>query len=204
MADAELTTPAEPATRGERRRRELIEATLRVIADQGIRAVTHRSVAAEAGLPLAATTYYFASKEDLISACLRHAATAEIAELERRVEAVDPAALSPEEWADGLIDWLEEELGEAARPRLVARYQLQLEAAHQPELGALYESWTVAAFRFAETLLSAAGSPQPAVDAAIVLAAVDGMRFNALSRSGQTSVGLLRPVLVRLMDRLLA
>lgn len=198
--------PVTETTRGERRRRELVDATLRVIADQGIRAVTHRSVAAEAGLPLAATTYYFASKEELIAACLRHAATEEIAELERRAAAVDLSALSPEAWADGLIEWLDAELGDAARPRLVARYQLQLEAAHSPELRELYNAWTVAAFGFAEALLAAAGSRQPAADAAIVLAAVDGMRFNALSRGGdpRSPAGALRPVLTRLMERLLA
>ena len=48
------------------RRAAIVEATLRVIGARGADAVTHRAVAAEAGVPLASTTYYFASKEALV------------------------------------------------------------------------------------------------------------------------------------------
>jgi len=41
-------------------------ATLEVIKNQGMRAVRHRAVAAEAGVPLGSTTYHFKSIEDLI------------------------------------------------------------------------------------------------------------------------------------------
>lgn len=44
----------------------LVEAALHIIGKSGINQVTHRRVAKEAGLSLASTTYYFASKEDLI------------------------------------------------------------------------------------------------------------------------------------------
>lgn len=51
----------------EARRREILEATLRVIVRDGIRAVRHRSVAKEANVPLSATTYYFRDIQELIS-----------------------------------------------------------------------------------------------------------------------------------------
>ena len=44
------------------RREAIVEATLRLIDRRGADAVTHRAVAAEAGVPLASTTYHFASK----------------------------------------------------------------------------------------------------------------------------------------------
>ncbi|MEU1308278.1 TetR family transcriptional regulator [Streptomyces cinnamoneus] len=54
----------------ERRIAEITEATLRVLAERGIEGLTHRAVADEAGVPLGATTYHFAAKDDLIQAAL--------------------------------------------------------------------------------------------------------------------------------------
>jgi DNA-binding transcriptional regulator YbjK len=53
--------------KSEHRRRLILEATLRLVAKEGIRGVKHRSVAKEAGVPLASTTYYFKDIEELIS-----------------------------------------------------------------------------------------------------------------------------------------
>lgn len=49
------------------RRNEILQATLRIIARDGIRAVRHRAIAKEADVPLSATTYYFKDIKDLIS-----------------------------------------------------------------------------------------------------------------------------------------
>lgn len=49
------------------RRIRILEATMRIIVRDGIRGVRHRAVAAEAEVPLAATTYYFEHINDLIS-----------------------------------------------------------------------------------------------------------------------------------------
>ncbi len=51
----------------EHRRRAILEATLRIIIRDGIRAVRHRAVAQEAGVPLSATTYYFKDIHELIA-----------------------------------------------------------------------------------------------------------------------------------------
>jgi DNA-binding transcriptional regulator YbjK len=64
-ASRSRSTPAR-RQRGERRRREILEAALRVIGRDGVAGLTHRAVADEAGVSLAATTYYFASKADLL------------------------------------------------------------------------------------------------------------------------------------------
>ncbi|MFD7661760.1 TetR/AcrR family transcriptional regulator [Streptomyces sp. NPDC059788] len=59
--------------KGERRRRALIEAALRVIERDGAAGVTHRTVAREADLPTTATTYYFESVDALLTAALTSA-----------------------------------------------------------------------------------------------------------------------------------
>ncbi|WP_439862268.1 TetR/AcrR family transcriptional regulator [Pseudomonas sp. MBLB4136] len=51
----------------EQRRQAILDAAMRIIVREGVRAVRHRAVAAEAGVPLSATTYYFKDINDLIT-----------------------------------------------------------------------------------------------------------------------------------------
>ena len=96
----------ERTARGERRRRALLDATLRLVARDGPQAATHRAVAAEAGVPLAATTYYFASRDDLVASALRQAVDDELAELADQLgELGEPATAA--EAADLLAELFE-------------------------------------------------------------------------------------------------
>ena len=52
------------------RRDELLAAAIELFAEGGSRAITHRAVAARAGLPPATTTYYFESIDELIREAL--------------------------------------------------------------------------------------------------------------------------------------
>ncbi len=56
--------------RSRARREALLAAAIELFAEGGARAVTHRAVAARAGLPPATTTYYFASIEELVREAL--------------------------------------------------------------------------------------------------------------------------------------
>ena len=49
-------------------RSDILSASLACIADKGIARVTHRMIAEKASVPLAATTYHFATKHDIIEA----------------------------------------------------------------------------------------------------------------------------------------
>lgn len=53
--------------RSEARRRNILEAALRLVVTEGVRGVRHRAVAKEADVPLSATTYYFNDISDLIA-----------------------------------------------------------------------------------------------------------------------------------------
>lgn len=53
--------------KSEQRRLQILEGTLRIAVKDGIRAIKHRSVAKEAGVPLASTTYYFKDIDELIN-----------------------------------------------------------------------------------------------------------------------------------------
>jgi AcrR family transcriptional regulator len=55
----------------EERRRQLTEAAVRVVRRDGVRGLTTRKVAEEAGAPLASIHYAFGTKEDLVEAAIR-------------------------------------------------------------------------------------------------------------------------------------
>lgn len=51
----------------EQRRQVILDAAMRIVVRDGVRAVRHRAVAAEASVPLSATTYYFKDINDLLT-----------------------------------------------------------------------------------------------------------------------------------------
>ena len=53
--------------RGEKTRQKILDATLNVIARDGVRGTTHRAIAKEASVQLSLTTYYFRDLNELIS-----------------------------------------------------------------------------------------------------------------------------------------
>src|SRR4051794_41760887 len=55
------------------RRRRIIDAAIRVVGAKGLAGLSHRSVAAEADVPLGSTTYHFKTLDELMVAALRQA-----------------------------------------------------------------------------------------------------------------------------------
>ena len=197
--------------RGAARRDALLDAVLRVIAEVGVDAVTHRRVAEVAGLPLASTTYWFESKEHLLTAALERAADRDIARLrallgETPEHAPDPlglaveAVLGPsEDSAKAPPSGAADNFTYASRGWLLATYALVLEAARRPALRDVTTRWTDAYLEALPPLLAAAGSRHPRSDAELLLAAADGLLVDQLA-SGDASD--LAPRLRRLADAL--
>ena len=184
--------------RGERRRLAILEATLTLVGRKGAGAITHRAVAEEAGVPLAATTYYFSSKSELVREALTHAAETDretttqlAAELERVQSAEELAAVL----ADHVADWLG-----SGRAVLVSHYEITLEGARRPELAAISRAWTDRYVRVVAEPLRRLGSAAPERDAWIVVTAYDGMMLDQLS--GQRP-GFERETLRPALDRLI-
>ena len=67
-----LGVTAAVTPKGERRRYALVSAAAELLCEGGFDAVRHRAVARRAGLPLASTTYYFSSLDDLIAKAVEH------------------------------------------------------------------------------------------------------------------------------------
>lgn len=182
-----MSAALEPVrTDGPPRRRSILEATLRVIARGGADAVTHREVAAEAGVPLGSTTYYFASRDDLLREAFRHH-VADVFAFLTGVGDEHPAAS-----VDGLVEFLVEvarrELTDTGK--LLVEYELILRAARDPALAREFVAYERALESALAARLEHLGAPQPFDAARTVIALVRGLEIQGLVRA--TDPGELR------------
>jgi len=76
-------------TTGERKREQILDASVRVFGTGGASAVTHRAVAKVAQVPLGSTTYYFTDRDDLLLQTMAHAREAEAVRLASIVDALE-------------------------------------------------------------------------------------------------------------------
>jgi TetR/AcrR family transcriptional regulator, regulator of biofilm formation and stress response len=193
------------APRGEARRLHILEAALRIVARVGPDALTHRRVAEEAGVPLAATTYWFSSKQELVTEAYRLASARDVARIEAVVEELEREGIpTGDDLAARLSDLAAREL-HGERSGVIASYALWLEAARRPELRETSRAWNAAYLQFATTLMAAAGSTRPELDARVLVAALDGLLLEQLgSDDAAFEAEVLRPALERLVTALLA
>jgi DNA-binding transcriptional regulator YbjK len=166
--------------RGDARRRELLEATLRVVARGGVGAVTHRVVAREAGVPLGSTTYYFKTKEDMVAQALELVA-------ERETSAIATFSASRFEAAssvDGLIEVLVETMMRGiARDSTewVAEYELFIEAIRRPELQPVARRWTDAQVAALQPALERLGVARVESATRLLVAGLDGLALEFMA-----------------------
>ncbi|MFD8921002.1 TetR/AcrR family transcriptional regulator [Streptomyces sp. NPDC059569] len=167
-------------------RAELIADTaLALLAERGMRGLTHRAVDELAGLPQGSTSNYARTRQALLEAAVRRQA-----EREARV-------LTPDEMPAGTggrgapVDALALALHRylTGHPELlVSRYELALEATRRPELRASYDAM---GRRFREPLvamMTAAGSAEPERHALSLVAWCEGLMFSCAAGSYHDSV----------------
>ncbi|MEJ8282104.1 TetR/AcrR family transcriptional regulator [Pseudonocardia spirodelae] len=163
--------------KGDRRRRELIGATLRLVAAGGVAAVSQRAVAAEAGMPPSAVLYYHPSVDALLVAALTAVNDHYVARLDAVTAPADLVALV-------------EDCARRDRAAAVAEYELFLLVARRAELRGEQARWDAA--------LDAAAARLTGGDAgrrALLVAAVNGMCLSAAVGSPVDA-----PALTRLCD----
>ena len=192
-------TPDDTRPRGTARRDALLDAVLRVVADAGVDAVTHRRVADAAGLPLASTTYWFESKEQMLTEALARAADRDIERLHARLGETPARVADPVGLAVEAILGPSDESPQSSRALLLATYTLMLEAARRPALREVMRRWTDAYMKALPPLLAAAGSRHARSDAELLLAAADGLLVDQLASDDASN---LAPRLRRLSEAL--
>jgi AcrR family transcriptional regulator len=176
-------------------REALLAAAVRVVATKGLRHLTYRAVAQEAGVTHGLVTHHFGSRDALIESALQYSLDNSVAGM-----TVDPGS--------GRIDALFAGLAElvAADPDTQAfQYELVLDSRRRPELQptvkALYDSYRKALRE--EFVHCGIGSDEPLVH--LVFAALDGLVFQQVcgvnSATSEEALGRLREILTLLTQR---
>src|SRR5689334_3223347 len=130
-----LDVTAAVTPKGERRRYALIRAAAELLCEGGFDAVRHRAVARRAGLPLASTTYYFSSLDDLIEKAVEYIGMREANQLRESVASLSRRRRGAESTAEILVDLLVGETpGTRVTEELISRYERYIACARQPGL----------------------------------------------------------------------
>ncbi|WP_246083189.1 TetR/AcrR family transcriptional regulator [Nonomuraea diastatica] len=167
------------------KRSELVADTaITLLAERGMRGLTHRAVDEAAGLPPGSTSNLARTRAALLELTLSR-----LTELE--IRALGPAytsAQAGDQAGDqaGMVDRVAETVHVQIkdRRRTLARYELALEATRRPELREMYDA---AGSRFrdpAVALLAAQGSRDPVRHAHRLVAFSEGLMFDAIVGAG--------------------
>lgn len=181
--------------RGRARKDLLLDATLAIIAERGISGVTHRSVAAAAGVPHSSTTYFFASLDDMIGEAVAHAMDAELERLQQFRALLETGANRP----GAAIDEFVEIVRQQSEEHTVAQFEIYLFASRHPALRVHVERILDETRGLAAAVLRTNGVTDPHAAAAVV-AVIDGFALHRIARSEvvqyQSLAHALRAVLV--------
>ncbi|CCK30953.1 TetR family transcriptional regulator [Streptomyces davaonensis JCM 4913] len=118
------------------RRQRIIDAAIRVVGQKGLAGLTHRSVAAEADVPLGSTTYHFATLDELMVAALRQANEGFAKVIAARGALTDPTADLAQELAGWIGEWLAGD-----RTGVELECELYLAALRRPALRPVAAEW---------------------------------------------------------------
>jgi DNA-binding transcriptional regulator YbjK len=115
----------------QRRRAALLEAAAELTAELGAGAVTHRAVAARAGVPLSTTSYFFSSIDELVTEALRMGATVRVSDFDA---AERVAVMSVDVSIDVVIGAVVDEALASSEHAQGSQVEYYLAAGRQPEL----------------------------------------------------------------------
>ena len=166
--------------KAERRRNSILEAAIQVVRNGGVDSITHRNVAQEAGVPLGSITYYFESREVLITEALRHY----MRRIERRAEKMVNERLGRPKERELTIDTILDLLVETdiAQEMCVVEYELIVYAARKEELLREVRTYRLGFESQLAAALEQVGVPRPVLGARTLLNVVDGFDVERLIR----------------------
>ncbi|GGJ54509.1 TetR/AcrR family transcriptional regulator [Streptomyces brasiliensis] len=168
------------------RRQRIIDAAIRVVGANGIAGLSHRSVAAEADVPLGSTTYHFATLDELLVAALRQT---------NEGFAKTLAEWLPEEGGGDLATDLARATGEwlaGDRTGVELEYELYLAALRRPALRPVAAEWAE------ETAERLATRTDP-VTARALIALLDGICLQVLLTGASYDEEYARQLLARVI-----
>ncbi|MBC9729643.1 TetR/AcrR family transcriptional regulator [Streptomyces sp. TRM68367] len=179
------------STTGASRADLVADTALSLLAERGMRGLTHRAVDEAAGLPQGSTSNLARTRQALLELAVRRHADREARVLALH-EMPDPRG-GLDALADGLALAVHRSLTHNG-DLLIARYELALEATRRPELRRYYDA-TGARFRDLLTaLVTAMGSTDPDRHVLSLVAWADGLMFSCVAGSFSARVPSLDEV----------
>jgi len=176
-------------------RQALIEAAVRVVGDGGLRRLTYREVAHEAGVTQGLVSHHFGSRAELVRAALEHASRTSLAR-----SPIEPPPDRLEDLSAGLARRVAEAPGEAA-----FQFEIALEARRRADLAPLAVELYDGYLKATANALDAVDVPGDPDLARLVFAAIDGLAFRQLvtgDPAGTTrSLAILHDMLAAIRDR---
>ncbi|MFI7355303.1 TetR/AcrR family transcriptional regulator [Streptomyces avidinii] len=190
------------------RRTLIADTAIDLVAAAGLRGLTHRAVDGAAGLPAGSTSYYFRTRTALIGACYGRLAeldlgdVGDLGDLGDLVGGLgggrgrdpggdlggDPGGASPaappvadRETAAAALAGLLHRWLTVGRERQLARFELSLEAARNPDLEADFHRAGQGARARASGVLAALGAERPEEAAELLVAWTDGLLYDRLA-----------------------
>lgn len=197
MADpassAAPTAPADDAGRELAPRDRILRAVLDLIAEHGIGALSHRQIAAEAGVSLGTLSYHFPDRVGLLRESLRLFASDEVA----RIETVGRGLRSGEHGLDDLGGLVVQAMAGAADvAHVVAQFELYLHVTRDADLRDAVVDCQRAYDALAEEALRRIGVHDPAGIAPLVVSMVDGLALRRVLTGDENSAMLTRAFLL--------
>ncbi|NUR86315.1 MAG: TetR family transcriptional regulator [Nonomuraea sp.] len=160
----------------------LLETAVTLVAADGLRGLTHRAVDTHAGVAPGSTSYYFRTRQALLRGVVELIAEQEQDDLDRVTLSPELAAEPPlRQAADLMAGVLAGWLG-PARGRTRARLEIRLLATEHPELFDGLAPLRERFLRQCHEMLLSVGCPDPGESAQLVLAAIEGLTYDGVTR----------------------
>ncbi|MFI9122230.1 TetR/AcrR family transcriptional regulator [Streptomyces bikiniensis] len=166
------------------RRTLLADAALDVLADEGIRGLTHRAVDRRAAMPPGTTSAYFRTRAALLTALVTRLVHLDQAELQTTAEELAPLR-STEELVNGVMLLTRRRLTGEGRRRSLARYACAVESVRDRELREILVPRENAGLDAIRLFLAARGVKDIKDRSHTLLTCIDGLVFDRLVNGGE-------------------
>lgn len=177
------------------RRTVLADAAIGVLAEAGIRGLTHRAVDRAANLPAGTTSAYYRTRQALLTALVRRLVALDQAELQGIGDRT-PVPRNADELVAGIAAFVRQRLTGDGRRRSLARYACAIESVHHPELREILVPRQNTARRAVRDFLAAQGVADAEDRTVTLLTCVDGLVFDRLVGGGSVSDQEIRGLVV--------
>lgn len=164
----------------------LADAALDVLADEGMRGLTHRAVDRRAGMPPGTTSTYFRTRAALLAGLVTRLVQVDQAELQAMAEELPPLR-TVGELVDGMVALTRQRLTGEGRRRSLARYACAVESVRDPELREILIPRENAGREAVRLFLAARGVTDVEDRTHTLLTCIDGLVFDRLVSGGEVS-----------------